>query len=73
GYFYVMNLNLQTMSENMIPLNPEAKYVLNEYGLFETIYENFRPIVSRRIAADGSVLSEYENMDVEDILAPYRR
>lgn len=73
GYFYVMNLNLQTMSENMIPLNPEAKYVLNEYGLFETIYENFRPIVSRRIAADGSVLSEYENMDVENILAPYRR
>lgn len=73
GYFYVMNYDLQTMSDSMIPLNPEAEYVLNEYGLFETIYENFRPVVTRRITSDGSVLGEYENMDVEDILAPYQK
>ena len=55
-YFYVINMNLEIQSEDFIRLNPDAAYVLNRYGLFETdrIY-----LVTRRIAADGSVLAEY--------------
>ena len=64
-YFYVINMNLEIQSEDFIRLNPDAAYVLNRYGLFETdrIY-----LVTRRIAADGSVLAEYPGTDVREDL-----
>ena len=60
------------ISPDFIPLDPEADYVLNQYGLFETTYdEKDKPICTKRMAADGSVIVEYPNMTAEDVLAPY--
>lgn len=56
NYFYVIDMNLQVQSENFIRLDPDAEYVLNRCGLFETTQD---PLVTKRIAADGSVLAEY--------------
>ena len=72
GSFYAINMDLQILSADLIPLDPDADYVLNQYGLFETTYdENDEPICTKRMAADGSIITEYPNMTAEDVLAPY--
>lgn len=70
GYFYVMDMNLMIQSDDYIRLDPDAKYLLNEYGLFETVYREYKPI-TRKIAADGSVTAEYPKLSVSDIQGPY--
>ena len=61
GYFYVIDMNLWVQSEDFIRLDPDATYVLNRYGLFETDRDS---TVTRSIAADGSVAAEYPGVDL---------
>ena len=72
GYFYVMDKNLNVQSDEPIRLNSDLKYLLTDFGLLETEkvwYDddnNYGWVITTRLyAANGSVIAEFDNIDIE--------
>ena len=73
GYFFVVGMDTYLLSDP-IRLNPDAEYLLNEYGLIETetVNENGKWITrTRTAAADGSVRAQFDGLTLRDIRDGY--